>query len=208
MENTALPLPIKLPQSRIALKPVLRRLGYPPRMEAMDESIRAIFDSEMEKARDLIRPEAMIRFLKILNHGRKTTEFEYQFTLRSEKVAALLKTAGYGAFFFVTIGDGLEKEADRLNMNGDMTRALILDTLGSEAVDGYADMLQREIIREKAGENGFTITPRFSPGYADWPLTVQPELAELCGASKIGIEITDVYLMLPRKSVSAVFGLV
>ena len=66
----------------------------------------------------------------------------------------------------------------------------------------------RERIKELAEQNGFNVTPRYSPGFGDWPLPVQRELADLCEADQIGIQLNDSFLMSPRKSVSAVFGLV
>lgn len=49
--------------------------------------------------------------------------------------------------------------------------------------------------------------PRYSPGYGDLPLSVQPKFLEMVDAGKtLGITLTDAYLMIPSKSVTAIIG--
>ena len=58
------------------------------------------------------------------------------------------------------------------------------------------------------GRENLYLTGRYSPGYGDWPITVQPRIAALLDTPKrIGLYVTDTFLMLPRKSVTAVMGL-
>jgi len=204
----SIPISITLEPGLIPLKSILRRLGYPPRIGEMQGAVRGILDSELEKARDLIEPKCVLRCLKIIRRTDDSTGFELHFRVKSQQVTRLLKDAMYGTFFFVTIGGRLEQEVERLSTVGELTNALILDAIGSETVDSYADQVHRNIIQGQAEKNGFRITPRFSPGFGDWPLPVQKELAALCEAGRIGIALNESFLMIPRKSVSAVFGLV
>ena len=83
---------------------------------------------------------------------------------------------------------------------------VILDAIGSETADAVADVLHHDVLTKLALSEEFTITPRFSPGYGDWPVTVQGEILQVCGGSQIGISVNDSFLMQPRKSVSAVLG--
>ena len=54
---------------------------------------------------------------------------------------------------------------------------------------------------------GLYLTGRYSPGYGDWPIAVQPRLAAVLDTPRrIGLYVTDTFLMLPRKSVTAVLG--
>lgn len=55
---------------------------------------------------------------------------------------------------------------------------------------------------------GLFLRPRFSPGYADFPLPCQKQLLSLLDAPrKIGLTATDACLLAPSKSVTAVVGL-
>lgn len=50
-------------------------------------------------------------------------------------------------------------------------------------------------------------TGRFSPGYGDWDIAVQPMVAAaLDTVRKAGLCVTDTNLMTPRKSVTALLG--
>ena len=56
-------------------------------------------------------------------------------------------------------------------------------------------------------EKGLYLRPRFSPGYGDFPLSAQKEILDGLEAGKrIGITLTEGYLMMPSKSVTAVIG--
>ena len=208
MGLNTVPITMSLEEGSIPIRAVLRRLGYPPGIEAVKGGVREILESELIKAGDLITPKCRVRFLQITGRTERITRFELPFTVQSAKVTRLLREAAYGAFFFVTIGSRLEEEVARLTEQGELTRGMVLDAIGSETVESYAGMVHREKIKEVAENNGFSVTPRFSPGFGGWTLSVQRELADLCEAYKIGIQLNASFLMSPRKSVSAVFGLV
>ena len=62
-------------------------------------------------------------------------------------------------------------------------------------------------LRQWAAERGLFLPGRVAPGYGDWPISLQPLLAEtLDTARQIGLYVTDTYLMTPRKSVTALLG--
>ena len=62
-------------------------------------------------------------------------------------------------------------------------------------------------LRQWAATEGKYLTGRFSPGYGDWDIAVQPLVAAaLDTARKAGLCVTDTNLMTPRKSVTALLG--
>lgn len=67
------------------------------------------------------------------------------------------------------------------------------------------DSIEDDIRAELAP--GESLVARYSPGYADFPLSAQRELLALLDAPrKVGVSLTDSLLMVPSKSVSAVIG--
>lgn len=86
----------------------------------------------------------------------------------------------------------------------DMSRAVMLDALGSAWVEAGCDAAE-DAIRSRFP--GMYLTDRFSPGYGDLPLDTQPMLAALAGAGRIGVTVTDSLLMNPQKSVTAIVGI-
>lgn len=87
----------------------------------------------------------------------------------------------------------------------DMARAVILDACGSALVESGCDAAERDIA---ARFPEHYLTDRFSPGYGDLPLTLQPPIcAALDTVRRLGVHVTESLLMNPGKSVTAVIGL-
>lgn len=104
-----------------------------------------------------------------------------------------------------TLGFEVEK---RLNYYSkvDLTKNFILDSCGTQMIEEVCDGIEVEV-KEKLGD-GFYYTFRYSPGYGDYPISVQNDLVRyLDGYRKIGLTVTDSHLLLPRKSVTAIMGI-
>lgn len=87
----------------------------------------------------------------------------------------------------------------------DMAKAVIYDALGSAFVEAGCDQAERDIA---ARFPDLFLTDRFSPGYGDLPLDIQPALcAALDAGRRLGVTVTPSLLMNPVKSVTAVIGL-
>ena len=77
---------------------------------------------------------------------------------------------------------------------------------GSALAEQTADAAEAEL-RQLAAAEGTYLTGRFSPGYGDWDIAVQPLVAAaLDTARRAGLCVTDTNLMTPRKSVTAILG--
>ena len=86
----------------------------------------------------------------------------------------------------------------------DMGRAVILDACGSAWVESGCDAAECEIAERFALRS---LTDRFSPGYGDLPLSLQPAVMTALDAQRrLGIHLSDSFLMTPSKSVTAVIG--
>ena len=103
----------------------------------------------------------------------------------------------------VTLGtqvDGLIRSAEASEMAG----AVVLDAMASAAAEQVCDYAEAEI------RSGYQkITTRYSPGYGDFPLSVQNGLLQALEAGrKIGLYANESGLLIPGKSVTAVIGAV
>lgn len=105
----------------------------------------------------------------------------------------------------VTIGPSLEKQVEVLFSQGNYNHALLLDAAGSVAAETTAEYANLSISSQMA-KFGFHTIRRFSPGYGDWNLSVQPELLPLTGGAEIGISVTSSSMLTPRKSITALIG--
>lgn len=123
--------------------------------------------------------------------------------LPGQTAARMLADCRQAAVLVCTLGAAFDLWMRR-EQQRDMTRAALLDALGSVYVEAACDAAEQEIL---ARFPGMYLTDRFSPGYGDLPLTVQPALMALAGAGHIGVMLTDSLLMNPQKSVTALIGI-
>lgn len=85
-----------------------------------------------------------------------------------------------------------------------MADALMMDALASAAVENVCDNLCADLAEYMAPRK---LTPRFSPGYGDFPLEQQKIVCEVLNVGRrIGITLTPGGLMIPQKSVTALIG--
>ena len=84
-------------------------------------------------------------------------------------------------------------------------RAVMLDACGSAWVEAGCGAAEQELA---ARYPELYLTDRFSPGYGDLPLDLQPAIcASLDAWRRLGVQVTASLLMNPTKSVTAVIGL-
>ena len=102
-------------------------------------------------------------------------------------------------------GPGVDAQIRRAGV-GDIAAGVASDALGSALAEQTADAAEAEL-RQLAAAEGTYLTGRFSPGYGDWDIAVQPLVAAaLDTARRAGLCVTDTNLMTPRKSVTAILG--
>lgn len=100
-----------------------------------------------------------------------------------------------------TIGPALEQRVAELTDGGLAAQAMLLDAIGSAAVEALADCSNQRICAE-ALDAGLDPGPRVSPGYGAWKLEDQAWLFGELTPADIGVTLSDHYMMMPRKSIS------
>ena len=106
-----------------------------------------------------------------------------------------------------TAGSGIVERRDAEMKAGNNSAGVVLDAVGSETADTGLDWMQ-EFLGAQLAKKGRSITRRFSPGYGDLKLEGQKVIYDALNLGKIGISITDRYLLTPEKSVIAIAGVV
>lgn len=83
-------------------------------------------------------------------------------------------------------------------------RALLFHSIGAERVEALCNVFCDQISRDL----NVKLSPRFSPGYGDLPLTLQSEILSLLDAQHtLGIGLNESLLLSPSKSVTAFAGI-
>ena len=126
--------------------------------------------------------------------------------LESRALARNMRGCDEAYLMAATIGFAMDRLAARASAIGRMSRAVIYQAAGAMLIESYCDALNRKLKEEAAAEGKF-LRPRFSPGYGDLPLAIQPELFRVLEIQKhTGITLTESLLMMPTKSVTALIG--
>ncbi|MPN25238.1 hypothetical protein SDC9_172645 [bioreactor metagenome] len=101
-------------------------------------------------------------------------------------------------------------EMDRLisrHTLSDMTRCVILDACGTTAIEDYCDKIENYLRTQLSKENLY-LTSRFSCGYGDLPISLQPLILEKTDAYRRAlISCNESFMLIPLKSVSAIMGI-
>lgn len=119
-------------------------------------------------------------------------------------INGLLKGSFSYAVFVATAGKEFEEFRIKTEKEDDILKTFLLDVIGSCIAEGAGDYLESEIEKEI---KDLQHTNRFSPGYCGWPLTDQKKIFSLVDGATCGIELTDVCLMYPIKSISGIVGI-
>jgi hypothetical protein len=113
----------------------------------------------------------------------------------------VFRKASHLAFAVCTIGPRLEMESLRCAEQGSSLKALVLDAIGTVAVEIVVEQTAGRI-RSMAVDLGLEGGVRFSPGYGKWPLEEQRSLFKVVDGGVVGVKLNPSCIMDPRKSVS------
>lgn len=95
-------------------------------------------------------------------------------------------------------------ELIRQKESEDINTGFITDCLASAAAEAVCNALEKELAA-KLPDMYFTW--RFSPGYGDFPLEIQPKIIDVLNAAKrTGVTCTEGLMLVPTKSVTAIIG--
>jgi hypothetical protein len=107
----------------------------------------------------------------------------------------------------VTAGHEIMALREQYQQEGKNFQAVIVDALGSEMVEAGIDWLNDYLRKSLKREFKTTTKWRYSPGYGDFALSCQQDLAVLLQLEQLGIRLNDHFLLIPEKTVTAVVGI-
>lgn len=167
----------------------------------VDEQVKGIFRQCVDEFLENVNYKACYRYFDIKIED-DIIFFDDVMQFQSKKLAKNLSGCK-GAFLFVATTSAMVDRLINKHMNLQLSRAMMIDAIGSSAVECFCDSLCRHI----EDENNIKLRPRFSPGYGDLSIKYQSVVLGVCDCSrKIGVMLTHNNMMVPRKSVSAIVG--
>jgi len=155
--------------------------------------------SLVEEVRAAANPKAVFEVCHI---GKRTDDtIEINGVVFTSRVLRINFEDAYRVFAYIATSG---RELDELSEPGDTIRGYWLAELKQMALEAALDRVCERI--ETAYRPGKMAA--MSPGsLADWPISQQEQLFSLFGnvEDKIGVRLTDNFLMIPMKSISGIF---
>jgi hypothetical protein len=173
-----------------------------PASEAAPE-LRDEFDEAYRQARAVLEPKYSSTRAAVVAARGRTLTLEGGVTFESADVVKLAAGAGAVVAMAATVGKGIDELAREYDDRGETFAMTVADAVGSVAAEELISLVHAAL-KEEAARAGEEVTRRISPGYGDFDLAAQESLLRLAGGFELGISLTENYMMVPRKSVTAV----
>ena len=192
-------------QSEVLRSEVLRYLGY--RGQEITPELEVRIGEGIAHCKEVSRPASVTASFSILDAGEELVTLEgCAVRLEGRDIAQHLHDASEVVLVAATLGVGVDRELRRLSLI-DPLGQVVFDAAATAYIERTVDEVEARIRAEAIGR-GLYCSWRFSPGYGDLPLSVQPSmLAALNATRRLGITLTPSNLMVPTKSVTALVGL-
>lgn len=178
---------------------VIRYLGYGN--ASPDENTLKLTEDMISLAVKTLSPKAIHGVFEI--DGKKICGSNL--ILNGEDISSHLHNAKKCIIFAATLGAKAEMQINLFQKN-DMEKAVIFDAVCDAYIESFADSYC-EKLRKQFKKDGFYINTRFSPGYGDFSIEKQKDIVAALKSDKlIGLTVTDSFILLPRKSITALIG--
>ncbi|HHU60482.1 MAG TPA: methionine synthase [Natronincola sp.] len=184
---------------------VLRYLGY--KDQQIDEITEGQLVNALKEIKEIKQTKITYKFMDLVQENDEVGFVQSNFKLPGKDIKEHLKNSKSALLMAVTLGHEVDKRI-RYYEKVDLTKALILDACATATIEGDCDDLCEDLEAELAKENR-KLTFRYSPGYGDLPISVQGAfLATLDASKNIGLTATSTNILIPRKSVTAIAGVI
>lgn len=183
----------------------LKYLGQ--RGHELTDELAARFADAVRNCEAIAQPRGIARsFTLDRSHPDGIAHEGSSLVLTGRNIARHLDGCTLACLLAVTLGMQTERELARLQATSPLD-ALLFDACASSMAEEAAQVASTRIA-ELAEEAGLVPTKRFSPGFGDLPLDLQPAFLAAIDADKsLGIHAGSSHLMTPMKSVTAIVGL-
>jgi hypothetical protein len=190
---------VKLPWQRI-----YRRLGYQKGTTQLTDERKEQIDGYIDEVLSLIHLQGAIRRAALKNWRPMQVELADGTIFESRRLAAFLGNCGEVLLMAATAGNRIVEEIREDTKGRDFVRGIILDAAASELTDAALDWIMAHTEQSLRRENKTLPQKRFSAGYGDFDLKNQQAMHRLLQLEKIGVAMTERFMLVPEKSVTAV----
>ncbi len=186
---------------------ILTRLGYQKTTTVFSDEYREKLNEIIKSGILLCNTKGLFGRYEIVQKGENFVKLENGVFLESVSLAKLLENSIEVVLMAATVGKDITDKIHPEVEGGDASVGLILDSVASQTADAALNWMV-DFINKLIRREGKSLTrTRYSPGYGDLPLINQKKIFDALGLEKLGLEITERYMLIPEKSVIAIAGI-
>ncbi len=190
----------------LKINDILRREGFKGYTRIRPE-IKTLVTELLESTEStrLLEPVTSYEIYPVISMESERVLLEGDAAVNGSLVPETFPEAKQLAAIVCTVGPGLEQQVTAYSREGETLRAMLLDGIGSAAVDILAQEACRYFTGE-ASKRGLQASSPVNPGMPGLPITEQQSLLQLAHAADIGVSLTSSGIMVPRKSTSMIIA--
>jgi len=191
--------------NRVQIKnEILRYLGYSG--QKIDNITNRLIEDSIDEIKYLIKERYIYKTFHISTENDRLSLIGSNLNLIGNDIRIHLNKSKTCILMAVTLGHDVDTKI-RYYEKVSMTQAFILDACATAFIEEICDKVCKDI--EDNLEEGKKLTNRYSPGYGDLPIDIQSEFLSILDAKKsIGLTVSSHSILIPRKSVTAILGII
>lgn len=186
---------------------ILTRLGYRKTKTVFSEEYKEKLDRMIKEGLLMCNTKGIFGRYPIIEKSDKHIVLENNLIIESAGLAKLLSNSIEVVLMASTVGSEITDKIHHEVESGDASFGVVLDAVASETADAALDWMVDFINKLIRREGKILTKMRYSPGYGDLPLLNQKKIFDILGLTKLGLSITERYMLLPEKSVIAIAGI-
>lgn len=184
---------------------ILYRLGYKRTKTKLDDNQRQNIEKIIWEGVSHCHPKGTFLIMPITERTLDTVTIGNHL-IESRNLAELLVDSEEVALMASTIGGEIISRIEYEIQKENSFKAVIFDSTASQMADKTVawvmDFINKSITKRAKELTSF----RYSPGYGDLDLKYQKVFFKELNLEKLGINLTESYMMTPEKSVTAICG--
>jgi len=186
---------------------IYQRLGFRKKATQISDAARRETDRHIEEASSLITLSGLYLRLAVLSNDGQNIVLAGDVSFHSAKLASFLGRCREAVLMGATAGNAIMDAIGEKTLRQEMTAAVVYDATASEMADAALDWITGFINRQIRREGKSLLERRFSAGYGDFALENQKLIYDKLRMGDIGVSLSERFLLIPEKSVTAVSGI-
>ncbi len=186
---------------------IYARLGYDKKRTELSDEMHDEVEKLINKAENTLSLTGAYRIMGVAQIDTPRVILGDGTILSGVKLSELMKDCDQALIMLATGGSKIMELINRLQTEGKMSEAVVIDAAASEITDSVLDMVMLHVGQMLRNKGRVLTKMRFSPGYGDFDIEQQKELYRLMNGESFGMTLNEACLLLPEKSVLAIAGI-